>query len=454
MREEIEARPAVILIAGLILGLTSLLHPVGFLAFAALCVWIRPVFARCLLAGALVVGLALTPRPAPSLTRDRPVHGVGSVLSVPAIYPYGLQCEIEVDDQRLLLVLPRSSEVVLGDRLRVDGVAKPLTEPAGRFTEVQGRLSVRRAEIVAHGPWVARLADGWRRSFMSVAGDSLGARDASLVDALCFNARGMLEQGTRDEMAQSGTVHIVSASGLQVFVFGFLLSMALRFFPVPRWAQILLLAVVLVFYSLAAGLQPQIVRAAFMTLLGLSAYLVKRDPDALSALCLSGALYLLWRPEAVYGMAFQLSFVTVAALILFYHPARRQRGDRKAEVIRVTNEFLKFSGIIALATTPLIAYYMGYVSLVVVAANLLMCWCLPVIVGIAFAAHLVSLCSAALGGTIASLFLAPLCHWIYAVVNAAGGGTATLQVAPFSAYWLFAFYGAWLMTHHRRVIQP
>src|ERR1019366_8180909 len=96
-------------------------------------------------------------------------------------------------------------------------------------------------EIIEQGSWFAHLADRWRRSFTELMDRNLSAKTAGLVDAMCFNARNMLDVQTRQEMVVSGTVHIISASGLQVFVFGALLAMALRFVPISRSFQISIL---------------------------------------------------------------------------------------------------------------------------------------------------------------------------------------------------------------------
>jgi competence protein ComEC len=215
-----------------------------------------------------------------------------------------------------------------------------------------------------------------------------------------------------------------------------------------------MLAVILVVYSIATGLQPQIVRASAMTVLGLAAYMVRRDPDALSALSISGIAYLLWRPDAIYGMPFQLSFVAVAAIAIFFRRSASKGSDPHSEFVRITYDCLRLSAIILIATTPLIAYYLGMVSTVSVIANLMLWWCLPLAVGIAFCAHGIALVVPSLGDAIASHFLGPLTGWIDWVLGSLGSGFGSMQVPGFSPFWLLAFYGAWLMTYRRRVVQP
>jgi competence protein ComEC len=210
----------------------------------------------------------------------------------------------------------------------------------------------------------------------------------------------------------------------------------------------------LIVYALAAGLQPQIVRASVMAILGLTAYLFQRDPDALSALSLSGIAYLLWRPDAVYGMAFQLSFITVACIAMFFERSPYAPGPWKAQIVRGAKEFLKLSGVVTLATAPLIAYYIGSISTVSVFANMLLFWSLPLVIGLAFIAHGASLATPPVGDAVAVHFLAPLGDGLHGVLGWVGDGSGTIQVPGFSALWLVAFYGAWLTTYRRRVVQP
>lgn len=457
MREEIEARPSAVLFVGLIFGLVALAFPVVLISAAGFAVWIRPMRGKCLLAGAFLAGLILSPAPAVGLRIGTPVHGDGTVASVPVLYPDAQECEIRIEGYTLLATMPREPGVMLGDWLHVSGIAKPLQSSVPRspiLQTVQGKVALDRVEIVREGPWLCRLADQWRRSFMTFLGRNLASKSADLVDALCFNARSMIDPQTRGQMASSGTVHIVSASGLQVFVFSMFVFMGLRFFPIARWVQLLVLAGVLLVYSLAAGLQPQIVRAAAMTLFGLTAYIVKRDADALSALSLSGIAYLLWRPQEVYGMAFQLSFVTVGCIALFFPRTPVVSAGWKPQLIRVTNDFLMVSAIVVLAVTPLVAYYLGVISVSSVLANIMLCWSLPLIVGAGFFAHAVSIGLPSVGDAIAGHCLSPLANWVYGVLSWLGDGSGTVQVPSFSALWLVAYYGAWLMTYRRRVDQP
>ena len=289
---------------------------------------------------------------------------------------------------------------------------------------------------------------------MDFIGRNLSGPSASLVDAICFNQRAMLDPLTKEEMANSGAVHIVSSAGIQVIVFGLLITLCFRFLPISRSTQIFMLAGVLGVYALATGLQPQVIRTIVVTLLGMCAYLFRRDSDALSALCLAGTCYLLWRPEAVFAMGFQFSFITAGFVALFYNRSRITPKTLKGAFIRSAKEFVNLMSVILLATTPLIAYYLGVVSVTSLFANILLCGCVPVMVTVAFMGHALSFLVPALGDAIATHLLTPIAGWVSTTIGWLGDGTGRVDVPAFSAFWLVAFYGAWLMTYRRRVVQP
>ncbi|MDR3691369.1 MAG: ComEC/Rec2 family competence protein, partial [Fimbriimonas sp.] len=256
------------------------------------------------------------------------------------------------------------------------------------------------------------------------------------------------------KLKQSGLIHIVTASGLQVFVLAFLLFQLLRFLPASRPAQIVVVASILCLYALAAGLNPAVVRASVMSILALSAHLFRREPDALSSLALAGIGYLLWNPHAVYSPGFALSFVTVACVALFFKRAPIDLSDRRQLLLRWSNDFLCLSWVICVAALPLSAYYFGVVSAVSVLSNLLVAWCTPLLVGGSILTYVLSTVLPTVAAAISSHILGPLSQWVLTVLDWTGGEGSSLNLPPFSGYWLVLFYGALILTVRRRVVQP
>jgi len=230
----------------------------------------------------------------------------------------------------------------------------------------------------------------------------------------------------------------------------FLLNTVLRLVPIPRTWQIALMSLLLVVYALASGLNPAIVRAAFMAFVLLTAYLFRRDPDPLSALAVAGVGYLVWHPASVFAPGFQLSYVVVASVILYYHRDVFERGWNFA---RLAKEYARLSLVVTAAAVPLAAYYFGTISFVSVVSNLLISWALPLTLFAAYFSYFVHLGLPALGDGIASVSLSTPVGWMQTVIHWTGGQWATIDVPPFSGFWLLAWFGAWALIYRSRVVQ-
>ena len=305
---------------------------------------------------------------------------------------------------------------------------------------------------MARGPAIAQLAESIRRPLERSITENVPPAAAPLVLALCLNMDGSLSETERDNLRGTGTFHLVSASGLHVFVVCGALVWALSRLPVPRGFQLLLLALPLTLYCLATGLEAPVLRASLMTMVGWSAYLLRRTPDSLNALGLAALLYLLWRPNSVFEIGTQLSFVTVGGILLF--GVRTEFGKTFGERIRRGFiESLRLSTVAFVASTPLIAYYFQTVSLLAIPANLL--------VGLAASAVVVL---GLLGACFAGLPWVGPGILIFTGWLASGIGvvTASLGQLPFAqieipalpAWSIFAIYGALLLGSREKITQP
>jgi competence protein ComEC len=450
MRRALAHRPLLALAAGLIGGLAWLVNPWAAL-FALPFLAFRRTFPFA--AVGLLVGVLLAPRPAPILPSQTPVRGEATVTSVPRVRSGWIEFMATAVGRTWSARLDGCPDVGLGDRLRVIATARPLrdgTDDYARLQGIEGRLRIARYELVARGPAPARFAETWRRSFAAFCDRWLPPSLASLTQALCLNWDGTLDDPTRDQLRATGTIHIVSASGLHVFVLAGFLMGALSLLPVPRGAQILLLAGLLALYALATGLNAPVVRSALMALVGASAYLVRRDRDPLSALALAAVLYLLFRPRGVFDIGFQLSFVTVAGMVLF-GPAER---EATASVRSLTVDALRLSAVAFAASAPLVAYHFGTLSLVALPANLLIALAVSAVVVGGLLAHLLSFLWLPLGvGLLQGV--GGLGGWILTVLDALGRPSWAQVNLPAMPAWLVALiYVCAALTYRERYVHP
>jgi competence protein ComEC len=455
MRSELEGRPLLGIVAALIIGISTVAHPLNLLAaIVVLLVW-RALPTRVAVAAALLLGVLVAPQPAKPLESGMYLDQVLSIDTIPRIYPDKLSFEAVVSGHRLLVFVPGKPEVSFGAKVRVRGTAKPLPDSIARYFAirgVEGTLFGDDCAVVAPSPPVFAAADAWRRSFDTFAHATMPHNLANIASALCFNLDRLLDDAFEEKLQITGTIHIVSVSGLHIVVLALALTWSLSRLPVPRWLQLTVAIVVLSFYALATGLNPPTVRAVLMALMALAAYSFKREPDWLSALAATAILYLLWKPFAVYDIGFQLSFLTVAALCLFLVPDREPAKTPVREWIDLTKEAGMASLIATLASAPLVAFHFGRVSIVGVFANVLIAAAVPVIIVICFLAHLISVAAMPVAKALMEWVVTPLIGYLHGVLEwFAAPSWASISLPGYSGYVLVPLYGAMILLWRVRV---
>ena len=139
--------------------------------------------------------------------------------------------------------------------------------------------------------------------------------EASLMAGIVLGSKRGLPLEFWQALQKTGTLHIVVASGFNVtVVMGatiFLLAGIL-----PRFWAILLGMAAVGIYSLMAGMEPAIVRAALMGSLAYFGQMLGRPSDGLRLLFLAAGAMLLVNPLFIWDIGFQLSFLATLGLIL------------------------------------------------------------------------------------------------------------------------------------------
>ncbi|MEX0877243.1 MAG: ComEC/Rec2 family competence protein [Candidatus Spechtbacterales bacterium] len=252
----------------------------------------------------------------------------------------------------------------------------------------------------------------------------------SLYSAMLLANKSGLSQEQKDSLASAGLSHIVAISGMHI---AFILFMALGAFLVAgMWRQQanVLALLFITGYIVMIGAPASAVRAGIMAGVLILGQLIGRPSFSWRALLFAGALMVLFNPYIVrYDIGFQLSFLAVLGIILFFRRIEvflRSVQKRVAEfVLRApaTKDNIaatyaaenKFGFISILAVTlsaqaltfPLIIYNFGSFSLASPATNLLVVPLLPAVLVSGF----ISAFGGMVGGVTASVLAAPA--WIF-----------------------------------------
>ena len=124
------------------------------------------------------------------------------------------------------------------------------------------------------------------------------------------------------------------------------------------------------FYAILAGFSASIVRAAVMFSVVALAKIVNRQSNIYNSLAVSALLLLVYNPNYLFDVGFQLSFAAVFSIVIFQPFVRKYSYD-KNKIILKTKELLLISLVAQMGVLPLILYYFGQFPLLFLLANLI-----------------------------------------------------------------------------------
>jgi len=167
----------------------------------------------------------------------------------------------------------------------------------------------------------------WRRHLQAEIDSRFSKETAGVLDAALLGNRYNLSRATSERFREGGTFHVLVISGLHITFLGGLVFLVARRLTKNKAAQFLLSAAVLWGYSLAVGAESSVVRAALMFTIVLLAPLVSRRATSLNALGGAALALLLWRPSDLLDPSFQLTFVSVLAIVILAWPIVQKASE-------------------------------------------------------------------------------------------------------------------------------
>lgn len=164
------------------------------------------------------------------------------------------------------------------------------------------------------------LLDQWRTALVRKADATFSTDAAGVFKAAVLGNRFGLSRGAAERFRESGTIHALVISGLHIaFLGGLVWALARRLTrrPAARWAA----SVACVWaYTLGVGAEPSVVRAALTFTLAALAPALGRRSGALNATGGAALALLVWRPTNLLDPSFQLTFLSVLAVLAFALP--------------------------------------------------------------------------------------------------------------------------------------
>ena len=196
-----------------------------------------------------------------------------------------------------------------------------------------------------------------------------------VASAMLIGARQQVPRILRDDFVSSGTIHVLVVSGLHVGYIAALVYILLSLVSGRGWTASLLSVGAVFLFALTSGARPSVLRASIMCAFVLLALPIQRRRVLLNSLAAAFAILLLFRPDWLFDIGFQLSFAAVGGIGLLV-PVMEQHFQARAwwqnPVKRWIMQLVLASIAAQLAITPLVAYYFFRITPVAFIANLFM----------------------------------------------------------------------------------
>jgi competence protein ComEC len=210
---------------------------------------------------------------------------------------------------------------------------------------------------------------------------------AGIAIALVTGDQNAVDQDDADAMRRSGLTHLLSVSGLHIAaVVAFAMLLTLKLLALSerlalRFNLVLVAAAVAaaagIGYTLLTGAQVPTVRSCVAALLILAGIALGRDAISIRLIATGALIVLLFRPEALAGPSFQMSFAAVTAIVALHSTAWARRLLQRRDEGIIPRTVRALAGIVAtglaveIALMPLALYHFHRSGMYGVGANII-----------------------------------------------------------------------------------
>lgn len=216
-------------------------------------------------------------------------------------------------------------------------------------------------------PFIQRLHN-W--SVAAIAKYIKDEKVLGLMQAMLVGEEANMDADLRQAYSETGIIHIVAISGSHISFFFLLITFLLGWIKHKKWQWVKYIAAIpLVWvYVMMSGAPPSAVRAALMfSILGIG-FAFDKSSHSLNHLLATAFILLCAEPMWLYAIGFQLSFVAVLSLILFYRPIYKLYVPVNV-VLRTLWQVVAASIAAELLVAPLVVYYFHLFPLQFIVAN-------------------------------------------------------------------------------------
>lgn len=229
-------------------------------------------------------------------------------------------------------------------------------------------------------PYIQRASERmleYRHHLLEQLQQDMSSDQYAVVAAMTLGDKSELTPETKQSFYVTGAAHVLALSGLHLGIIYMIISLMIRGQHLRTAAQVLTLLLLWAFAFLV-GLSSSIVRSATMlTIYGLLS-LGYRQKMSVNVLSFTAIVMLIVHPHALFEVGFQMSFLAVLAILVFYPTLNGIISERwlmEHQPVRWLWSMTTLSLSAQLGVAPLIAFYFHRFSTYFLLANFIVIPC-------------------------------------------------------------------------------
>jgi competence protein ComEC len=202
--------------------------------------------------------------------------------------------------------------------------------------------------------------------------EKMPLESGAFLRAILLGDRSELPKKLNESFRNSGTMHILDISGLNVALIAAVFLYFFKLLRIKRKIYYTLTMLLLVFLMILTGSSASVVRATIMCIVFLTGLLLGRPADAYNSLGTAAFFILIINPKDIFDIGFQLSFVAVLSMVYLAPKLMRVvKKDWNFYVRKYLLEPFAVSASATLGTFPFILYYFKMGTPIAVISNIL-----------------------------------------------------------------------------------
>ena len=176
---------------------------------------------------------------------------------------------------------------------------------------LRSRFNIKNASISLRNKFLANYKNA-----------GINGQEYAVLSALVLGYDDEIDRNIMKAFSASGTLHVLSVSGMHVGIIFSALSALLAFLERRKSTRIirtLILLISLWFYAMLTGLSPSVIRSAMMFSFILIGTSLNRSSNIYNSLALSAlCIFILFDPLMLFEVGLQLSFIAVGGIAYLY----------------------------------------------------------------------------------------------------------------------------------------